>query len=370
MALDIVFLKSRAGFRGGLEKYTSYLARAFAQNGLSVALLTTGTPPSIEGVNVVSLGPDIAFTWRHILRFNALCKQWILENPCQTIFGMERTTFQTHYRAGNGVHAMYLERRKLIDPFWKRLTFPLNPLHHSLLSIEKKTFESPGLKKLFTNSQMVKEEILKLYRTPQQKIETIHNGVEWKAWESDFEKTFECPRPAGPHRFLFVGNGYQRKGLSFLLQGLGQIRQEDFRLTVIGKDKNVPSFIQMASTLGLKGKIDFLGPQNDTRPFYKEADTLVIPSIYDPFANVTVEALSMGLFIVSSCYNGGKEVLQKDSGIIIEELTAPESVAAALRVAFAKPKNEERALKIRNSIKELDFSNQLDKIVHSTLSSI
>ncbi len=367
---DVVFLKSRAGFRGGLEKYTSYLARAFAQNGLSVVLLTTGVAPHIEGVDVISLGPDIAFTWRHILRFNALCKQWVLQNPSRVIFGMERTIFQTHYRAGNGVHAIYLERRKLIDPLWKRLTFPLNPLHRSLLSIEKKTFENPDLKKLFTNSQMVKDEILKLYRTPDQKIEVVHNGVEWKAWESDFEKTFEHPRPITPHHFLFVGNGYRRKGLLFLLQGLGQMRHEEFRLTVIGKDKNIPSFAKIASTLGLKEKIEFLGPQNDIRSFYREADTLVIPSIYDPFANVTVEALSMGLFIVSSSYNGGKEILQKDTGTVIGELTSPESVAAALRTALDKPKNALSALKVRNSIKELDFSNQLDKIVRSTLSSI
>ena len=368
--VDIVFLKSRAAFRGGLEKYTSYLTKAFARHGLSVALLTTGTPPCIEGVKVISLGPDRAFSWHHLHRFNALCKQWLLKNPCRIIFGMERTSFQTHYRAGNGVHAMYLERRKLIEPFWKSLTFPLNPLHHSLLSIEKKTFESPELKKLFTNSQMVKDEILKLYKTPQQKIEVIHNGVEWKAWESEFEKKFEYPRPVSPYRFLFVGNGYQRKGLSFLLHGLGQIPQEDFRLTVIGKENNIASFIQMASVLGIKQKIDFLGPQNDIRPFYIEADTLVIPSIYDPFANVTVEALSMGLFIVSSGYNGGKEVLQKNTGTVIEELTSSECVAAALKEALARPKNRECAQKIRDSIKGLDFSNQLDKIVCSTLSSI
>lgn len=370
MALDIVFLKSRAGFRGGLEKYTSYLAKAFVQDGFSVALLTTGVPPCIEGVDVISLGPDLAFTWRHILHFNALCKQWILENPCRIIFGMDRTTFQTHYRAGNGVHATYLERRKLIDPLFKRLTFQLNPLHRSIISIEKKIFESPDLKKLFTNSQMVKDEILTLYKTPKQKIEVIHNGVEWKAWEPDFEKTFMHPRPTAPHHFLFVGNGYRRKGLSFLLQGLAQMRQDEFRLTVIGKDKNIPFFAKLASTLGLKEKIEFLGPQNDIRPFYREADTLVIPSIYDPFANVTVEALSMGLYVVSSSYNGGKEILQKDTGTVIEELNSPESVAAALKEALAKPKSERSALKIRNSIKELDFSNQLDKIVRSTLSSI
>lgn len=367
--VDIVLLKSRVGFRGGLEKYTLFLAKAFAQKGLSVALLTTGTSPCLEGVDVISLGPDLSFSWRHILRFNALCEQWIQRNPCKIIFGMERTTSQTHYRAGNGVHTVYLERRKLIDPLWKRVTFPLNPLHRAVLSIEKKIFENPRLKKLFTNSQMVKEEILQHYAIPEHKIKVVHNGVEWKAWESDFEKTFETPRMRTSHHFLFIGNGYQRKGLPFLLRGLEQIRQEDFRLTVIGKDKNIPYFIKMAASLDLNEKVEFLGPQQDMRPFYKKADTLVIPSIYDPFANVTLEALCMGLFVVTSSFNGGKEVLQKNTGVVITELTSPESVSCALREALSRPKEQAGALRIRDSIKELDFSNQLDKIIRFTLSS-
>lgn len=368
--IDVVFLKAHAGFRGGLEKYTFHLARAFAQTGLSVTLLTTGKAPSIEGVNVISLAPDTSFTLLHFLRFNSLCQQWLHVHPARIVFGMERTTYQTHYRAGNGVHAIYLERRKLVDPFWKRFTFPLNPLHRSLLAIEKQTFESPSLKKLFTNSKMVRNEILSLYSTSHEKIEVVHNGVEWRVWETDFAKTFQDPRPKGPHRFLFVGNGYRRKGLSFLLQGLRKIRHEDFRLTVIGKDNNLSSFAHLADTFGIKEKIDFLGSQNDIRPFYREADTLVIPSIYDPFANVTVEALAMGLFVVSSLYNGGIEVLTEETGTGIEELTSEDSFAAALKLALSKPKSEESAIKIRNSVKELDFSNQLDKIVRSTLSSL
>ena len=46
-------------------------------------------------------------------------------------------------------------------------------------------------------------------------------------------------------------------------------------------------------------------------PFYQMADALVIPSFYDPFANVTVEALAMGLFVLSSKHNGGPEILTK-----------------------------------------------------------
>lgn len=367
MAIKVVFLKGRAGYRGGLEKYTRHLMQAFVERGCSVILLTTGDVPNLPGIDVISLCPDSKFTLYQLLRFDALCKRWLKHHPADIVFGMERTTAQTHYRAGNGVHAVYLKQRRMIDSLWKRFTLHFNPLHHTLLHLEKQCFESPKLKTLFTNSSMVKEEILSHYNVPAQKIEVVHNGVEWHVWQSEFEKTFTSPRAKHKHHFLFIGNGYKRKGLQFLLKGLALHNRRPFHLTVVGKEKDPSYFVRLADELGLKEKITFAGSQTDILPFYREADTLVIPSIYDPFANVTVEALAMGLFVVSSRYNGGTEVIQEGSGIIIDTLTSPQSVAAALEKAFDAPKTEERARKIRQSVKELDFSRQLDIIVRSTL---
>lgn len=362
----IAFLKTRAHFRGGLEKYTRNLLQSFAEEGCQVTLLTTGEPVNIPNVDCISLAPDSKFTLYQLSHFDTLCQKWLQKNPQDIIFGMERTTRQTHYRAGNGVHALYLERRKMIDPLWKRLTFPLNPLHRTLLTMEKKAFEDRNLKVLFTNSYMVREEILKTYKTPPEKIEVIHNGVEWEKWSEDFEETFICKKKGAPH-LLFVGNGYKRKGLYFLLQALACLKKEDFRLTVIGKDKDPLSYVKLAEKLGIKNKIDFLGPQNELLPFYRAADALIIPSIYDPFANVTVEALAMGLYVLTSRYNGGQEVLQEYSGSVIDDLLSPETFALELKKVLNTPKTEERARKIRHSIKDLDFSKQLVKIVHKTL---
>jgi len=365
----VVFLKSRANFQGGLEKYTQFLMRAFVDQGCSVTLLTTGTPPQLEGIKSISLTSDTKFTFWQLVRFNQLCQQWLKHNPHEIVFGMERTTCQTHYRAGNGVHALYLKRRTLIETPWKRFTLQFNPLHRTLLSMEKKAFEAENLKVLFTNSHMVRHEILETYSTSPEKIAVVHNGVEWKAWQSVFEHSFD-QKKNDTFQLLFVGNGYKRKGLLFLLQGLVRLKKEPFILTVIGKDKNPSYFEEWAAQHGLKEKIRFLGPQKHVLPFYQKADALAIPSVYDPFANVTVEALAMGLYVVSSSYNGGKEVLTESSGTVIEALTSPESVADSLCKAFDNPKSPERALKIRESIKQLDFSNQLDKIVRKTLETV
>jgi UDP-glucose:(heptosyl)LPS alpha-1,3-glucosyltransferase len=285
----IVFLKSRLNFRGGLEKYTHRLADAFFRKNWEVTILTTGHEyemPTWEGIKIIPLTRDSKFTLYHLLHFNTLCEKWLSEYPQECVFGLERNLFQTHYRAGNGVHAAYLRQRELIDTHWKQWTFQWNPLHRLLIEREKRAFENPKLKALFTNSLMVEKEIRNNFFVPPEKIHVIHN--------------------------LFIGNDYRRKGLCFLLEGLSLIRSKNFLLMVLGREKNISFFQTYAKRLGLVDKISFLGPQKDVIPFYQKADALAIPSIYDPFANVTLEALSMGLYVVSSLFNGGAEVLQSD----------------------------------------------------------
>ncbi|MCH9627084.1 MAG: D-inositol-3-phosphate glycosyltransferase [Chlamydiales bacterium] len=355
---SVVLLKSRLSHRGGLEKYTRRLAEAFEKKGCAVTILTTGEPSSWNSIEVISLAPTSKFSLYHLRRFDLLCKKWLQKHPQEVVFGMERTSYQTHYRAGSGVHACYLKRRLLTDSWFKRLSFRFNPLHRYLLQVEKNAFEAPTLQALFTNSHLVKREILDTYATPAEKIHVVHNGVEWTEKEAPFQATFQKPR-SGPYHFLFVGNGFKRKGLEFLLKGLATF-QAPFQLTVVGKDKNLSYYKKLAYGLPVR----FVGSQKEVTPFYQAADALVIPSIYDPFSNVTLEALAMGLFVVSSTFNGGHEVLGEQSGTLIQNLNQPQE---ALARALQFPKTPESASRIRQSIKELDFSKQLDKIVRLTL---
>ena len=198
--IKVTLLKSRISHRGGLEKATTHLARAFCQAGCQVTVLTTG-PFSIEGVDVIEVGKSSKFSLYHLVHFDRMCQKWLQNHPQDVVFGMERNIAQTHYRAGNGCHAAYLKRRKLTDSWAKQLSFSLNPLHRTLLRYERRGFEHPGLKILFTNSEMVKREILDHYQVPESKIQVVHNGVEWQEWEKTFQDSFSKTRS---DRFEFL----------------------------------------------------------------------------------------------------------------------------------------------------------------------
>jgi UDP-glucose:(heptosyl)LPS alpha-1,3-glucosyltransferase len=359
--MKVAILKGHLGPGGGLEKTTLRLARRFADHGCVVTILTTGQPPSLPGILCHSFGAKKRWSYQQLLHFDKACQEWLLKNPQDVVFGMERNASQTHYRAGSGVHAAYLQRRELTDPFWKRLSFKFNPLHRRLLNLENQCFT--GTKLIFTNSEMVKREISLFYEVPSSKIEVVHNGAPYEEWKKAFEES--CLLRRKEFQFLFVGNGFRRKGLHFLLQGLSLLPQADLKLVVVGKDKEMDHFQRFAKKL--KVNAQFVGPQNEIVPFYQQSDSLVIPSTYDPFAGVTTEALAMGLFVVSSKYNGGSEVLLESNGCVIDDLLDPISVLSSLKKALLHPKTVSQARAIRETIVSLDFSRQLDKIVHKTL---
>lgn len=364
------------GARGGLEKWSRQIAEGFAQRGCEVHLLSVDslTHPLIQAHSFPS---SKWLSHRRMKAFDTACKKWQESHQADIVFGMDRTSEQTHIRAGNGVHAAYLERRRTCEGYskWRAA---LNPLNKTILDLEKRAFENPHLKVLFTNSYMVRQEVLRHYAVCPEKIEVVHNGLEWKDMEDDFltwveKKGSLCKKlgldPSDFH-FLFVANGYERKGLTFLLKGLERLKRKDVHLSVVGKDRRIEKFRSLVRELGLEGQVSFFGPQSNIRPFYQIADSLAIPSIYDPFANVTVEALGMGLFIVSSKSNGGHEILREENGVVIESLISTDAMAHALDAALRLPKTWIRSQSIRQSVEHLDFSSQLESLIEISLQRI
>ncbi len=363
---------------GGLEKYTWQIAQAFQKKGAEVTILTTGPEPeTISGINIVRFPIDRPFSAWNVRDFDKACSDYLQSHPAPLIFGLDRNRYQTHLRAGNGSHASYLNMRAQEEGLLKALSFRCNPLHRLLLKIEKESFEHPELQVLFTNSHMVREEILDQYNVEPNKVKVVHNGVEWSELQYDFDAWELVRAPLAKalrldlncHQFLFIGHNYKRKGLDKLLHALALLKEKDVQLSVVGKDKDIAFYEKLTSQLNLTSQVRFFGAQKEIRSFYQIADTLVIPSLYDPFANVTVEALALGVFVVSSRRNGGHEVLTSSTGAIIPSLTDPESIAETLKIALKYPKTRASADAIRASVRHLDFPNALSLITSECYST-
>jgi UDP-glucose:(heptosyl)LPS alpha-1,3-glucosyltransferase len=130
---------------------------------------------------------------------------------------------------------------------------------------------------------------------------------------------------------LFVGSGFQRKGLYFLIRALPLLLKEtEVRLLIVGQG-NRRKAVRLARGLGVENRLNFTGPVPDAAHYYRQADLFVLPSIYEPFSSACLEAMSFGLPIVTTAMNGASEdIIEGRNGFIVEDPSETVSLAASI----------------------------------------
>lgn len=369
---DIVFTKFHLKKSGGLEKYSLKIINNYLEKNYSVTLLTTAITSNLENVRnltIIFIKIPKILNFFKIKLFDIKCKKWIKQNKSKIVFSLDRSSLYTHTRLGNGLHLTYLKRKKLfLNNFQFFLNF-LNPKNWTILNMEKKGFYQSDVKKIIVNSSMVKHELLNKYKISKSKIEVIHNGVdfykvenEFNNWENEKKATLKkFGLDLNDFHFIFIGNDYKRKGLMPLLKAFSNLKEKPFHLSVIGKEKKILNFKKVVKKLDLEKKVSFFGKRDDIITFYQLADALIIPSFYDPFSNVAIEALSMGVFVITSQFNGAKEIITCENGLVVDILDT-NKLTKALESTISTKKDSIRAKIIRNSVNHLDFSKQMDKL--------
>ena len=308
--------------------------------------------------------------------FDYHCRRYLQKHPFDIVFGFDRHFLPlTHYRAGNGCHAAFLARRSAEASLLKRLSLCLNPLHLMTRLSEHITFERSPPLAIICNSHLVEREILHFYpKTPPQRITVIHNGVEWEDLDRHFREKMEAPRSAStPPHLLFIGHEWERKGLDRLLKALSLIHDRPFYLTAVGRERHADRFERLAKELGIGQRVTLIPTSQPPFHFYRSANIAIIPSRYDPFANVTLEALAMGLFVITTKANGGSEVITSGyNGIVLEEEASEVDLSLAIASALPMACDPALPVAIRESVKEFDFSKKLNEyvgLIESGLSS-
>jgi len=131
---------------------------------------------------------------------------------------------------------------------------------------------------------------------------------------------------------LFAGLNYRLKGLEPLLHAVARLDPASrFRLLVAGGPRS-GEFERLAGRLGVADKVRFLGYVGDMRNAYFAADFLVHPTFYDPCSHVVLEAMTCGLPVVTTAYNGASEMLTPPrEGLVLDDPHDHGQLAWALR---------------------------------------
>lgn len=322
---------------GGAEQAALRTLQALAGEGVELALITRRWR-EMAGVQALVCNPFYAGAlWRDWSFARAACRA-AAEGRFDLVQSHERLPCCDVYRAGNGVHGEWLrQRRRALGPLG-RLAIALSPYHRFVSGIERRMFASPRLKAVICNSAMVKEEIRAWFGVPAEKLHVIYSGVDTERFHprlreqerAEARKRFRIPAQAT--LFLYVGSGFERKGVGPLLEAMAGLAPES-HLLVVGKDKRQHAFERQAAALGIAGRVRFTGPLREVTQAYAAADAFVLPTLYDPFPNVVLEAMACGLPVVTSTKSGGAELIEEGvNGFVCDALDVGKLRAAMHRL--------------------------------------
>jgi len=299
---------------GGTERDLAITARILAHAGHRVTIYaaelraTTAEWP-LRRVAAPRLGRALALLW-----FARAARAAARRDGADLVLSFARIVDADILRSGGGAHSSYVRAARQWQTPAARIAMRLSPYHRVQTIVERRGFASPRLRRVIAVSNLVRDDLVRTFALPPAQTVTLYNGVELDrfvpepdpavrdAIRRDFGVTDS--RPA----VMFVGNGFARKGLRFLIEAWPAVHA-DARLIVVGTDQAAASYERLVRRLGINGRAKFLGRRSDVERLMRGADVFALSSLFEPFGNVALEAMAAGVPALTTALCGVAEVM-------------------------------------------------------------
>lgn len=329
--LSVAIVRARYNPFGGAERFVQRALAALGAHA-EVTVIARHWPQADSGsapvpMRFVRVDPfHLGSVWRD-WSFARGVRRVVARRRFDLVQSHERIAGLPVYRAGDGVHRVFLRQRLRALPWWRRAAVLANPHHAWVLRAERAMFRHPALRAVICNSVMVRDEIATHFGVAPARLHVIRNGVDLQRFRPALPAERAAARAAlgladGEAAALFVGSGFERKGLSACLHALARLDAASrLRLFVVGADRRARAWRRLAGRLGVAARVSWLGPLHDVLPGLHAADLFVLPTLYDPFPNAALEALACGVPVVTSTASGAAEFIEAGrNGYVVDAL--------------------------------------------------
>jgi UDP-glucose:(heptosyl)LPS alpha-1,3-glucosyltransferase len=233
--------------------------------------------------------------------------------------------------------------RSPVGRLLKRIARRFNRRQRLLLLLERELLSGQDPPVVAAVSDYVRRQVESVFpRFPRERVRVVFNGVEIAPLPPDQtaaqraalrdELGAEHSRPL----VLFAAHNFKLKGLGELIRAGATPagRQADWLLAVAGRD-NPQRYQRLARRLGVGQRVKFVGTKHPVEALYAAAGVLAHPTWYDPCSRVVLEALTCGLPVVTTRWNGAAEVMQAGRhGEVIDNPADAPTLAAAIARCF------------------------------------
>jgi glycosyltransferase involved in cell wall biosynthesis len=182
-------------------------------------------------------------------------------------------------------------------------------------------------KKIITISKNSKNDLKKLLKTPEEKIEIIYQGVSEKFKQINdnlrIKETLKKYKINNPF-FLYTGVWRSHKNIPNLIKAFKKVRElssDDIKLVITGKeDPFYPEVKELPRELGIENHVIFTGlvEESELIDLYNAADLYVFPSFYEGFGLPPLEAMACGTPVAASEASSIPEICGKGNAVFFD----------------------------------------------------
>jgi glycosyltransferase involved in cell wall biosynthesis len=186
---------------------------------------------------------------------------------------------------------------------------------------------------VITSNSSANTRFLRRYIGGQSEYRVLPNVVDLEALDARAnQSSVVIEGITGPH-VLAIGRLVHQKGFDILLRAFAIVHKSrpGWNLVIVGDGSEREGLHALSRNLGIEGSVRWLGEMANPFPFYLWADLVVVPSRYEGFPNVPLEAMSLGKAVIcSDCRTGPRELTQNGKFGRLVPVGEPEALARAI----------------------------------------
>ncbi len=136
---------------------------------------------------------------------------------------------------------------------------------------------------------------------------------------------------------VMVARFHKQKDHATLLRALGGLREYPWRLKLVGSGPLLESTRQLAGSLGIADRVDFLGECRNTPEILGQSAIFILSTFYEAFPISILEAMRAGLPIVATDVGGISEAVSHGVNGLLVPPSRDDSMAASLKRLLLDP---------------------------------
>jgi glycosyltransferase involved in cell wall biosynthesis len=191
----------------------------------------------------------------------------------------------------------------------------------------------PRADRIVAVSEGIKQDLIHNFGVREAKIAMIYNPINIE--EIEVLSTEDVEHPwfrEGIPVVISVGRLTKQKGYPYLLKAFSMVRRSlECRLVILGEGEDKENLVKTAIELGLKKDVEFMGFQQNPFKYMARSSFFVLSSLYEGFGNVIVEAMALGLPVISTdCPSGPSEIIEHRMNGLLVPVKDAEALARAI----------------------------------------